>query len=364
MARKTNIEVNGNKYYQIYPTFVLPDGTKFRKKFYGSGKEDALKQKDKFAEDLKNGILDPSEVLMGSILRYWTYNVIRLDSSIKASSFERYEGVYRNYLKGSEIASMRLTDIDKQTVKAYYNRLYESAGLTKSQIKNIHKLLRKFFFYCIDIGKIATNPCSKVAIPGEKEYDNEKIEIFTDDEIKKIKTALDGDSNRLLVLFAFGTGMRIGELIALRHQDFNNGSMNVNYTLSEHLVIDGQGKSTRVAELQIPKSKSSLRAIPLPQSLLMEYAPGDPDSFLFTNSKGNMIDKSNFRKQWERILKKADVPYRKFHCTRHTYITRLLQKGAKLVVVKELAGHSDIRMTMKYTHINMDDKLEAVKLID
>ena len=364
MARKTNIEINGIKYFQIYPTITLPDGTKVRKKFYGTGKEDAIRQKEQYEKDLQDGVLDPSETTMGSILKHWVYSIIRLDSTIKASSFERYEGIYRNYLKDSEIASMRLTSIDKKTVKSFYNRLFESAGLTKSQIQNIHKVLRKFFYYAIDHNMIQSNPCSKVAIPGEKEYGSEKIEIFTDDEINKIITSLEGNPNKFLVSFAFGTGMRLGELIALRHQDIKDGNVHVSYTLSEHSVIDGDGNSVRVAELQIPKSKSSVRAIPLPRSVLDQYIPGEPGDFVFTNANGNMIDKSNFRKQWEKILKKADVPYRKFHSTRHTYITRLLQKGAKIVVVKELAGHSEISMTMRYTHIGIDDKYEAVGLLD
>lgn len=189
MARKTNIEINGIKYYQIYPTITLPDGTKIRKKFYGTGKEDALKQKEEFIDSLKQGI--PADKPMGDQINYWMYHVIRLDNKIKPQSFERYEGIYRLYIKGSEIAIMSLTDISKQTIQNFYNRLYENAGLTKSQVVNLNKVLKKFFFYCIEEGLIEKNPCFKVAIPGDREYDDEEeIFIFTDDEIKRIESAL------------------------------------------------------------------------------------------------------------------------------------------------------------------------------
>lgn len=361
MARKTNIEINGIKYFQIYPTITLPDGTKVRKKFYGVSKQDALKQKEEYLDGLKESAPDGK---MGDVIDYWMYNVIRLDNKIKPQSFERYEGIYRMYIKGSVIASMSLTDISKQAIQNFYNRLYENVGLTKSQIVNLNKVLKKFFFYCIEEGLIEKNPCFKVAIPGDREYDDEEeIFIFTDDEIKRIESALEGNPDKLFVRFAFGTGMRMGELMALRHQDIENYTINVRWTLTHHAVIDKDGKRTRTKELCIPKSKSSIRTIPIPKYLREEYIPGDPEGFVFPNANGNFMEKSNFIRRWKKILEKADVPYKKFHGTRHTYITKLVQKGANLATVKELAGHGNIQMTMRYTHINMDDKRNAVDLL-
>lgn len=362
MARKTNTEINGIKYFQIYPTITLPDGTKIRKKFYGTGKEDALKQKEGFLENLRQSA--PIGDTMAELIKYWMYHVIRLDNKIKPQSFERYEGIYRLYIKSSVIASMSLITISKQTIQNYYNRLYENSGLTKSQIVNLNKVLKKFFFYCIEEGLIEKNPCYKVAIPGDREYDDEEeIFIFTDNEIERIEKTLVGNPDRKFVLFALGTGMRMGELMALRHQDIEYNTINIRWTLSYHAVIDKEGNSVRITELVIPKSKSSIRAIPIPKYLINEYVPGNPNDFVFPNSNGRFMDKSNFTRRWRKILAKADVPYRKFHGTRHTYITKLVQKGANLATVKELAGHGNIQMTMRYTHINMDDKQSAVDLL-
>jgi integrase len=368
MARKTNVEINGKKYYRIYPTVELADGTKVRRQFYGDCKSDAEAERDKFIEEQKRirneGLASVGGTVLIDSIKEWIYDVIRLDSSLKPTSFERYEGIYRNYLKTAEIGSKSLSEITKLDIKMYYNKLYENGGLTKSQIYHIQKVLRKFFFYCIEHEMITKNPCSNISLPGNKEYDDVEIEIFTDDEMDRIKEAIKEHPYRLLILFAFSTGMRLGELLALRHRDISDGIVTVSWSLSEHSVIDAKGKRKTVVELMIPKSKTSLRNIPLPKSMLELYTAGDPDDFLFLTSGGKHINESSFRKAWIRILKKAGVPYRKFHCCRHTYITKLVQNGANLAVVKELAGHSDIKMTMRYTHINMKDKNDAIKLID
>ena len=358
MARKTNVEINGHKYYKVNPVIGKnPDGTYIRKQFYGVSRQDALKRYEEYKAGL-GGLHQDSLGSLGDSIKDWTYNIARLDSAIKPSSYERYEGVYRNYIQGCVLSGKQIKEITSQDVQKYYSKLY-AGGVSTSRIYNINKVLRKYFNWCIGHQLIEKNPCSRVTIPGKREYKEEIIEVFSDDEIRRIVRAIDNPTYKLMIVFAFNTGMRLGELLALRYQDVENGVVRVTQSLSEYAVIDADGESKREQGLQSPKSRTSIREIPLPDGIVLPE--GNPDDFIFLTSNGKHISKASFRKTWMRILERANVPYRKFHACRHSYITRLIQAGVPIAVVKELAGHSTIEMTMRYTHIDLADKLAAVK---
>lgn len=88
------------------------------------------------------------------------------------------------------------------------------------------------------------------------------------------------------------------------------------------------------------------------------------EGYIFTTTTGNLYEESNFRTAYKRLLKSINVPYRKFHTLRHTYATRLILAWAPLKTVQELMGHSDISITMIYTHSGIEDKKKAADLLN
>ena len=385
MAVKSNYAKNGNEYYRVTATIGRDsNGKPIRKEFYGKGKKDAESKRDEYLNGLKNGLnLDFNTTSLGKLIYVWLFEVVRIKS--KPSTFERYEGIYRNYIKDKDIYGLLLNDLKSIHLQRYYNNLYDS-GKTTSQLKNLNKLLKSFLNYSVDEGYILKNPCSgkKIAIPGENEIDidedeDDEIVTFTDEEINLIKNSLTNNRIQALILLNLGTGLRQGELLALKCTDISEGykELKVQKSIKKVKVIAADGTSEYKTIIQTPKTKGSIRTVPIPSTLipvlekhkiaqqLEKEAAGSSyidNGFVFTTESGNYIDTRNLRRAYERMLKKAGVEFRKFHALRHTYATKLFEKGVPLKTVQKLLGHSDISITANiYTHVMPEKKIDAAE---
>ena len=143
MAKKTNFEVNGNKYYRVTRTVGhKPDGTPIRKQFYGSGINEANKKADEHIRDLKSGLIqDDQFITINILLPQWLFGVKK--NGIKSSTFESYYSTYKNYIEPLEIANIPLKNVRSLKLQALYNEL----KTTPNNVKKMHKVLNMFFKY-------------------------------------------------------------------------------------------------------------------------------------------------------------------------------------------------------------------------
>lgn len=128
MARKTNYNKNGNEYYRVTATIGRDaNGKLIRKEFYGKSKKEAEDKRDEYLNGIKNGLnIDYANISLGELMHLWLFEIIRISSKIKPSTFQRYEGIYRNYILNSEIYGMKLCDLKAIQIQRYYNKLYEN----------------------------------------------------------------------------------------------------------------------------------------------------------------------------------------------------------------------------------------------
>lgn len=185
--KKTNFEVNGNKYYRTSRVVGhKADGTPIRKFFFGKGQKEAEDKAQEYMNKLSNGYSnDFDKVTVIELLKTWLFNVKLV--SVKPSTFTAYEGNYRLYISTSPIATMKVSAVKKIHIQTFYNELFEKHSTEK--VKAVHKLLHSFFEYAVDEGYLIKNPCHKVVIPKntiQKDQDT-KLDIFSLDEINYIK---------------------------------------------------------------------------------------------------------------------------------------------------------------------------------
>ncbi len=128
--------------------------------------------------------------LIFELMHLWLFEIVRMSSKIRPTTFERYKGLFRNYVKNTDLYFFKLDNLKTIIFQRHYNQLFES-GKTSSQIQTLNKLLKKFLFYCVDEGFILKSPLQNksFSIAGKNEMtigDNEKKEVitFTDEEIK------------------------------------------------------------------------------------------------------------------------------------------------------------------------------------
>lgn len=367
MAKKTNFEVNGNKYFRVTRTVgKKADGTPIRKTFYGTGINEANEKANDYMNKLKTGLVNNFEyVTIGESMYQWLFQIKR--NELKPSSFQSYEGTYRNYIKDSEIAGLKVFSTKSIQIQEYYNKLGKDK--TFSQIKKLNKLLKQFFFYAEKEGYCIKNPCTNITIPNQnasKIKKEDKIEYFNEEEIKLLKKAFKGNKFENLVLIALGTGLRQGELLALKWENINldKGYLKVAETVKTVYLFDYEGNKKRATVYNAPKSNES-RIVSLPQKLI-EILSGmnHNTTFVFEDEEGNPYSAKTLFGNWKKVLTDNNIPYKKFHSLRHTYGTMLLSKGVDLNTVKELMGHADIKTTEIYLHSLPQQKKNSVNKLN
>ena len=181
---------------------------------------------------------------------------------------------------------------------------------------------------------------------------NERCRYLTEEEQERLLAACSGVL-RTVVLSAFRTGLRWGELISLKWQqaprsnfvDFENNVIFIHEALS--------------------KSKKS-RYVPLAPSVkqaLMDFPQRSETSYIFVNPKtGKPI--VTLKKSFHTALKKAEIEDFRFHDLRHCFASDLVRKGTDLYVVQRLLGHSSPKMTQRYAHLSDDHLKEAILVLD
>lgn len=384
MAAKTNYEKNGNKYFRATATVGKDgDGKPIRKEFYGKSKKEAEAKRDDYMDGIKAGLnTDYAEMTVGQFMKVWLFDVMKIECA--DSTFDRYEGIYRNYIRETPLAHLKVHEINRLTLQRHYNAMYE-AGKSTAKIKNLNKLLKTFFNYAIAEGYIVKNPCFKISIPKDNNMIDDEygydVDPFTEDEIKLIGQHIKPDI-KIIFSLDLGTGLRVGELLALTEQDidFVNSEVKINKAIKLVKVINRDGVHKYEHVIKPPKSKSSVRTIPIPRTLLKPlrkhitaqkekyFRNGllyNASSLLFTTDSCKYIDAKNLLRAWERTLKRAGVRYRKLHNIRHTYATKLFEAGVPLITISKLLGHHSIEITARiYVHVMPKEKNDAVQKLN
>lgn len=385
MAVKTNVTINGIEYYRLRKTIGKDKkGKDIIKPFYGKSKKDAERKYDQWKKNNAMGLRITEKQSLSMAMHIWLWQIEKVSGN-SGGTFMRYEGIYRNYIEESDLGYMILDEIEKLTVQQHYNKLHEE-GKTFSQIRNLNKLLSKFFRYCEEEGYLLRNPCKGIKFNAYKNEEDEldedeeegKIETFSNEEINKIVNDIPNKKLRIIARFALGTGLREGEILALTKDDVSETKVSVNKTLKLVKVYDSPDEHHYELKTTKPKTKKSRRKAPIPPKLKNDLVElnrirnteklklGElyqDNNLLFPSETGTYIDSRNLLRSWERALKQIGVPYKKFHALRHTFATQLLKNGADLLTVSRLLGHASIKTTEIYAHVPDETKAsEAEKL--
>jgi integrase len=346
-----------------YAKYRLPDGRQVQRKLGPAwserGRPPAGYFTKRIAEDWLRDVLDearrgtlPGMVRTGATFADAAHEFLRHaehDRQLKPSTLRGYKSIVDAYLLPA-FQDHRLEDITTADIERWRSQLTgvgnadsgDGRPLSNNSKNRILVLLHGIFAHACRAYGLPTNPVAEVErhpvrLTGE-------IEVFSPEEVWALARAAASEQDRAMYLAAAFTGMRRGELIALRWRD-----------------IDFAGSIVRVSAsyaggaLTSPKS-GKVRSVPLAPEVAKaldelsrrDWFIGD-DDLVFPGETGSHLDGSALRRRYMSALKRAKLRPLRFHDLRHTFGTRMISK-ADIRRVQEWMGHADIQTTMRYLH--------------
>ena len=167
------------------------------------------------------------------------------------------------------------------------------------------------------------------------------------------------------IYISLSTGLRIGEICALKWSDINvaDGKITVQRTIERIYIVEGEKKQTQLV-INTPKTVNSCREIPISKELLAMVKPMkkvvNADFYVLTN-EDKPTEPRTYRNYYNRLMEKLDIPKLKYHGLRHSFATRCIEAGCDYKTVSVLLGHSNISTTLNlYVHPNMEQKKRCI----
>ena len=178
----------------------------------------------------------------------------------------------------------------------------------------------------------------------------------------------DGNIQKIGIIICLYTGIRIGEVCALKWEDvqFENAVLHIYKTVYRTKDFSENNRKTKLI-VKEPKSKHSVRYIPL-GSTLLEYLKKyrqEDSYFILTGNSEKPLDPRTYQNQFYSYLKKCNIKKIKFHILRHTFATRWIENNCDVKSLSEILGHSSVTITMNtYVHSNFELKQEGMKKLE
>jgi integrase len=258
----------------------------------------------------------------------------------------------RNILKSCLIpyfGKKYIEQINNYDIEKYKNFLLQDRKLSPKTINNQLSVLSRCLKSAVEWDLLKYLPNIKLLKVPPQKYD-----YLTESESKLLLQNANGVWQDMILL-VLQTGLRFGELIALRWQDIDLEKKVL--TVNRNIVKGVEGS---------PKSNKA-RTVPLTSSILYMLKEKKKDcEFIFHDTDKNPLKYGNCMHHLHRACKKAGLRIIGWHVLRHSFASQLVSKNNSIVAIKELLGHSDIKTTMRYSHVNLPvlqnaiDSLESV----
>ena len=292
------------------------------------------------------------EILLDEAAQEW---LAEIRDKRKKSTYIKYQFIYNRYLK-KELGPVKIHKITNHAVK---ESLPET--LSDSIRKSIYCVLNQILKSVSQKYSTPILPL-KTSVVGLR---NKPVEVLNRKEQTELFSSLcsETDSFKMAILLCLYTGLRLGELCALKWSDidFENKVMIVTRTV-QRLYMEGQRTKTILTETD-PKSGYSRREIPLCSpalELLSQFR--DNREYVFGGHKP--AEPRTVQNHFKRILKEAGVENHNFHTLRHTFATNCIEGGTDVKSLSELLGHSDVQITLnRYVHPSMDTKRKYLDVL-
>lgn len=308
------------------------------------------------------------------VYNYWLDKwLVNKKSLVKESTFIRYRNLIENHIKPN-LGKLNITEINNSCIQQYISRksidgrIDGCGGLSPKTLYDIILIIRESLKYINETNDSVNFDIGKITI----KKSNHDMRVLTISEEKKLNSVLldNTDRYKLGILICLYTGIRIGELCALRWKNISmdDKTMKIESTLQRLQCEDKEADTKTRIIISEPKTFSSMRIIPIPDFLflIIQRFRSSPNSFVLTGSEQSFIEPRTMQNYFKKYLALGEIRNANFHCLRHTFATRCIESGFDIKTLSEILGHSSVKVTLdKYVHTTMKlkkDNMEKLKL--
>lgn len=275
----------------------------------------------------------------------------------KYSTYIKYSGIYYKYVQKT-IGQKNFSCVTEDDLK---NMLKEcdKNNLSYSTICSLRNVLNQIMQY-------GNNPVSIIYKPYNFRKSKSRIEtritVFTREEQYKLQQYLltEMDNYKLGIYVCMFTGMRLGEICALRTEEIDLDREVIRVTQTVQRIKSENSDSKTKLLIDEPKTICSLREIPICNILLKVLKEHLPHTCFLLN--GNLpMEPRTYQYYFKRVLEQLSIENKNFHSLRHTFATNCIDSGMDVKCLSEILGHSDIKTTLnKYVHPTHEQKMKQI----
>lgn len=337
-----------------YPAYNAEKGKKIYQSVYAQTYDEVheklVARKKELSADNTLKTVDPvSDARFSDMAEQW---LTETENKRKRSTYIKYHTIYYTHIEPyfTDAAVLEVTD-------AFVAEKIPS-GLSASVYKSIYCVLNQILKFSFRQYGFPVYNLQKPDIYTRKK----SVKILTQNEQKALISVLyqKMDIYKMAILMCLFTGLRLGELCALKWTDvdFNNKTLIVNRTV-QRLPVEGQKTKTVLMET-IPKSECSKREIPLPDNVcaLLKMFQNGSEYIFGANAP---LEPRVLQYHFKKILAEAGLENKNFHILRHTFSTNCIEGGVDVKSLSEMLGHSNVQITLNcYVHPSMDTKRQCM----
>lgn len=298
---------------------------------------------------------------------YWLLEWLDYKHAIvKNSTYMKYRNSINKHIIPN-LGLFNIEDLDNDVIQKFINQKLsaEKYRLSPKSVRELVSIIKNTLTYAENYGLQSKCKCELLIVRNNYK----PIRVLNKNEEKLLLNTLENniDIFKLGVLISLLTGVRIGELCALRWGDidFKEGVMTINRTM-QRVQVEGKSNKTEII-ITTPKTNASIRQIPIPK-ILIDYITDFKSSkyqYILTNNKGNFIEPRVMQYRFKKHIQTAGISDANFHALRHTYATRCIEAGVDVKVLSEILGHSSVNITLdRYVHNSIDYKKDNIERLN
>ncbi len=279
-------------------------------------------------------------------------------AKVKESTYVKYHGFVNHYIK-AYLGDLYADEVTDEKLQSFTQILLKEHHLSAKTTKDILVVLKSVFLY------LQKQYVGKIQLP-TIEYprvERKEIRILTQEEQTCLLQYLlkDMDTCKFGIILALTTGLRIGEICALKWKDISltEGTISVRGSMQRLQSVESSEHAKTKIIIGSPKSDSSLRIIPMTKTMIdlcRNMLPDNPNAYILTGNERFMEPRA-LQYRLKKYTAQCGLQGIHFHTLRHTFATRCIEAGFEIKSLSEVLGHSSTAVTMdRYVHSSLELK--------